>query len=207
MGDPFKEGAEDSIQSLKKILRDWPKNPFLERLKEDNMSDSKQITPGIINEFIKEGTNPEIMNLKPDKKSFDIKALAGCLKENLKQDEECSTHITFENKGKVVEELNVGVKFDNNKPTMSYIPYEALEEIAKVLDYGAIKYSPWNWKKGISFNRLLSASMRHIGQYNSGQDIDDETKISHLAHAACNLMFLLYFEKHREDLDDRGFKK
>lgn len=104
-------------------------------------------------------------------------------------------------------EPSVGVKRDNGKPNMCYIPYEALEEIAKVLDYGAIKYSPWNWKKGISFNRLLSATMRHLGQYNSGQDVDDETKISHLAHAACNLMFLLYFEKHRKDLDDRGFKK
>ncbi len=100
-----------------------------------------------------------------------------------------------------------GKKFDSNKPPLDLIPYDAIEEIGKVLAQGAIKYDRANWTNGILMSRLLSASMRHIGQFNNGEDYDEETKTLHLANAATNLLFAIWMYKYRTDLDDRWMKK
>jgi len=99
-----------------------------------------------------------------------------------------------------------GVKHDNGKEPLDLVPYEALQEIARVLDFGKQKYGRANWANGINYSRLIAAAMRHLNQYNSGIDTDNETGISHAAHAACNLMFLLWMEKNRPDMDDRWIK-
>lgn len=99
-----------------------------------------------------------------------------------------------------------GVKFDSNKVPLDLIPYEALEEIGKVLGFGKDKYGKANWANGISYSRLIAAAMRHLNQYNAGLDLDDESSLNHISHAACNLVFLLWMQKHRPDLDDRWIK-
>lgn len=99
-----------------------------------------------------------------------------------------------------------GVKFDTEKVPMELLPYESLEEIAKVLAFGAKKYERANWANGIEMSRLISASLRHIGQFNSGQDLDDESHTLHLANAACNLLFAIWIFKNRPDLDNRWIK-
>lgn len=99
-----------------------------------------------------------------------------------------------------------GKKFDNQKAPMDLIPYESLEEIAKVLAVGETKYGTANWANGIHMRRLLSAALRHIGQFNSGEDLDSETQTIHLANAACNLIFAIWMYKNRPDLDNRWIK-
>jgi hypothetical protein len=43
--------------------------------------------------------------------------------------------------------------------------------------------------------------------WNDGESVDPETGISHLAHAACNLLFLLDYEaRNMVDFDDRRKK-
>lgn len=96
-----------------------------------------------------------------------------------------------------------GIKHDQGKPPLSLIPKESLWEIGRVLEFGAKKYSPYNWRKGFDYSRLISAAMRHISQFNDGEDIDSETKLSHLAHAICCLMFLLEQQKLQYGNDDR----
>lgn len=100
----------------------------------------------------------------------------------------------------------VGVKFDQDKAPMDLLPYESLEEIAKVLNFGAKKYKRANWAQGINQSRLLSAAMRHLGQFNSGEDYDKESNTLHLANAACNLLFAIWMYKNRPDMDDRWIK-
>lgn len=100
-----------------------------------------------------------------------------------------------------------GIKHDQAKPPVDLVPYEGIEAIAEVLAFGAKKYAPYNWCKGFEYSRLISAAQRHIGQYNSGQDLDEESELNHIAHAACCLMFLLYMQKHKPHLDNRGFKE
>jgi len=95
-------------------------------------------------------------------------------------------------------------KNDQGKPLMSLIPPYAKEEIAKVLTFGANKYGLHNWNKtGFSYTRLLSACERHLTSFEKGENLDPESGISHLAHAACNLMFLLEQLNNGKGTDDR----
>jgi len=95
------------------------------------------------------------------------------------------------------------LKFDENKPSMHLLSRIALEETAKVMDFGKEKYDAHNWRKGFAWSRPLSAAMRHIMAFNDGENKDPESGLSHLAHAACCIMFLLEFEKTHQELDDR----
>lgn len=100
-----------------------------------------------------------------------------------------------------------GLKYDANKAQLDLLPPSSLEAIALVLGFGAKKYGRGNFAKGIEWSRLLSAALRHLGQFNSGEDADSESGLSHIAHAGCMIMFLLYMIKHRPDLDDRWIKQ
>lgn len=100
-----------------------------------------------------------------------------------------------------------GVKSDQGKPGMDLIPYDALAEVARVLDFGAQKYSPGNWAKGMKLSRLIAACERHLGEFKEGRDIDPESSLNHIAHATCNLLFMLWMIKHRPDMDNRWIKE
>ena len=101
-----------------------------------------------------------------------------------------------------------GTKYDQDKPRMDLIDAEAMEELAKVLGFGAQKYGEDNWRKGIKIRRLLGAAFRHGFALLKGEDLDEETGLSHAAHAMCCFMFIFWTLKHRKDMDDRwsGFK-
>lgn len=87
------------------------------------------------------------------------------------------------------------VKNDKDKPMMYLIPPKALIPIAEVMTYGAKppKYSEFNYKMkgGLDWDRLFSASIRHLMAWNDGEDMDPESGFNHLAHAGCCVMMLL----------------
>lgn len=101
--------------------------------------------------------------------------------------------------------ISVGsaIKHDGDKPPMNLLSREALEQTAMVMAFGKEKYAAHNWRKGFAWSRPLSAAIRHIMAFNDGEDKDPESGLSHLAHAACCIMFLLEFEKTHKHLDDR----
>jgi hypothetical protein len=96
-----------------------------------------------------------------------------------------------------------GVKHDQNKPPMELLDHEFLVRVSEVLGFGAKKYHAHNWRGGINYSRLIGAAYRHLGAYNSGEDRDPESGLSHLAHLGCCIMFLTWMDSHRPDLDDR----
>jgi hypothetical protein len=96
-----------------------------------------------------------------------------------------------------------GTKFDSGKPELALLSPIFLEEVSRVLTYGKHKYAEHNWRKGLIWSRPLGAALRHIFSWMGGEDLDPETGISHLAHAACNLMFLIEFQKTNNGADDR----
>lgn len=101
-----------------------------------------------------------------------------------------------------------GIKLDNNKVPLNLISNYAMEELAKVLDFGQKKYSPWNWSHGIVYSRVIAAAKRHIAAWENRTDIDEESQTNHLANAMCNLMFLLdYQARNLTKLDDRRPKE
>lgn len=96
------------------------------------------------------------------------------------------------------------IKHDQDKPRLELLSRVALEEISRVLAFGAGKYGEFNWKKGMSWSRLHGAAMRHVLAHMSGEDLDPESGLSHLAHAECCLMFLSEYEKKGLGTDDRN---
>jgi hypothetical protein len=88
---------------------------------------------------------------------------------------------------------------------MDLLPFEALESIADVLTFGAEKYSPNNWKVvPDAIPRYEGALLRHFSAYKQGDKTDPDTGLSHLAHAACNALFLIWFELQKEYSGDAG---
>lgn len=88
------------------------------------------------------------------------------------------------------------VRYNKDKLRVDLIPTEFIEEVAKVFTFGAKKYSPNNWKgfNESQQNEILGSLLRHILEYQKGNKFDDESGLHHLAHAACNIAFILYFE-------------
>ena len=96
-----------------------------------------------------------------------------------------------------------GRKNDIGKLRMDLITAEFMRELAKVLTLGASKYGDKNWAKGIKWGRVFGACLRHLYDWLGGEKIDPESGLSHLAHAVCNLMFLITYEqRHMEEWDD-----
>lgn len=97
----------------------------------------------------------------------------------------------------------LGVKHDEEKPPLALLDPEFLEGVARVLGFGAKKYAAHNWRHGINYSRLISASYRHLGAINKSEDIDEESGLPHAYHLGCCVMFLASMMKTRPDLDDR----
>ena len=92
--------------------------------------------------------------------------------------------------------INTGRKFDAGKLDYTLVPWGGLEEIVKVLEFGARKYARDNWQQVEGgMQRYQAAAFRHLIAYNQGEKVDAETGLSHLAHAGCCLLFLLSLEK------------
>lgn len=95
----------------------------------------------------------------------------------------------------------IGKKFDQEKDRWDLLPYEDLQQIVKVLTFGATKYGDWNWQKVENGrSRYFAAAMRHLTKWWGGEKTDPESKIPHLAHVAVNILFLSYLER----LKDKG---
>jgi hypothetical protein len=101
-------------------------------------------------------------------------------------------------------DLREGVKHDDGKLPWHLLPFDALEEVVKVLQFGAKKYAPRNWEKGMAWHRLIRAALGHVISFARGQDKDPETGLSHLAHAGCCVLFLLAYTLRRVGTDDRA---
>lgn len=99
--------------------------------------------------------------------------------------------------------MSKGTKHDAGKVPVGLLPWPALKEIAKVLDFGRKKYSAHNWRGGFLWSRLYDACQRHLWAWNEGEDKDPETGLTHLAHAGCCIMFLLTHELLGLGEDDR----
>lgn len=101
-----------------------------------------------------------------------------------------------------------GLHHDQGKPSLALLSRIALEDTARVMDFGAKKYDAHNWRKGISWTAIMNSALRHLYAFNDGEDMDEESGLSHLAHAMCDVMFLLeYYHLDMSDFDDRWSTK
>lgn len=80
---------------------------------------------------------------------------------------------------------------DDDKPRMSLVPPIPLRRIAWVYTVGASKYGVNNWMQGMPYTRYLDSALRHIGDFQLGDDKED-----HLAQACWNLMAIMHHQSH-----------
>lgn len=86
----------------------------------------------------------------------------------------------------------VGQKHDHEKPRTDLVPPRPVMEMARVLAYGAGKYADNNWREvPDATRRYIGAALRHILQFMSGEKLDPESGLSHLAHAFTSIAFVI----------------
>jgi hypothetical protein len=84
------------------------------------------------------------------------------------------------------ETLPEPIKIDH-----TMIPIDALEEVSLALMYGREKHGAWGWiEHPKTYTELLAKVQRHIFEFQRGVTVDPTTKLSHIACAIADLMFL-----------------
>lgn len=108
-----------------------------------------------------------------------------------------------------------GLRYNSDKIRIELVPSEIILGVAKVLTYGANKYTVKNedgsivtdgannWRKGLSWMDTFASCQRHLMAFKDGIDNDEESACLHLEHAATNIAFLLAFYKSYNEGDDR----
>lgn len=86
------------------------------------------------------------------------------------------------------------MKHDEGKVMVSLVDPEFIIGVGQILTFGAAKYEKNNWQLNTDLDRYKDAALRHLYAYLNGELTDPESGYPHLDHAACNLMFLRYFE-------------
>lgn len=79
----------------------------------------------------------------------------------------------------------------------------SLMEVAKVAGFGGEKYERYNFVKGYRWSLSYDALQRHLNAWWAGDDNDEESGLSHLAHAAWHCLALMTFQRHGRGTDDR----
>lgn len=100
---------------------------------------------------------------------------------------------------------DTAVKADEDKARFDLIPADALYRVAYVFTHGAKKYKPHNWEKGLEWSRIYAAAQRHLNSFWIGYDVDVESGLHALAHAAADVLMLLHYVLAERGTDDRTF--
>ena len=87
-----------------------------------------------------------------------------------------------------------GARRTDRKPRFDLIPFEFLESVAEVLTRAAVKYGPYNWKRGQKdfFLDAWNHAFVHLQKFKEGDRSED-----HLGHLACNVAFMVWAIKNR----------
>ena len=98
------------------------------------------------------------------------------------------------------------MKDDNIKAPIRLIPPDIILDLAKTLAFGAQKYGEWNWRddgSNTEHMRTYDSIQRHLLSYANGEDIDKESGLHHLSHAATQIIILMTHVKEHPEMDDR----
>lgn len=80
----------------------------------------------------------------------------------------------------------------------SELPWNALEQVCRVFMYAIeTKYPRDNYKltPGLPLESYIQSMWRHLVEYLRGMELDEESKLPHLSHLACNAFMYLWTQK------------
>lgn len=93
----------------------------------------------------------------------------------------------------------------NNKVPMDYLVYSVLSDDALCHKHGADKYGKLNWRGSrIKASTYVGAIMRHLLAWESGEDTDPDSGLSHLTHIRACCAVVLDSQNHDSFVDDRN---
>lgn len=95
---------------------------------------------------------------------------------------------------------NTPVKQDSGKLRYDLLPFDAVDEVVRVLNYGVNKYPKpeENWRHKSSkedIKRYEAALLRHMSLHMQGELIDLESGLPHIAQIATNALFIIALRK------------
>lgn len=90
---------------------------------------------------------------------------------------------------------NKGTRNNEGKPKWSLVHYNSLVPMIRVLEWGAKEYGVGNWQKGLDKKEILESMQRHLASLMDGEELDEQTGLSHMAHIQCNAMFYNYMKQ------------
>jgi len=89
-----------------------------------------------------------------------------------------------------------GKKFDGGKLRWMLLPFECIEEVIRVLMFGADIYGSFNWQYTIEEEggeeRYLEAAFRHLSARADKKIVDKDSGFCAAAHLICCGIFLLW---------------
>lgn len=97
----------------------------------------------------------------------------------------------------------------NKKPgqgkiPMGILPFNALTLVAEVMSEGRGEHGLNDWRENPKpWSEHFNAALRHLFAWLCGQNNDPESGLSHLAHLATRILFLLEYTVVGLGLDDR----
>lgn len=73
------------------------------------------------------------------------------------------------------------------------VPFQEMTEAyVRVAEFGAKKYEPWNWSKGLSRVQILGSLLRHTFAYLRGEETDKDSGLNHTDHILWNAVALAH---------------
>lgn len=130
------------------------------------------------------------------------------LKQNANPVKRKQSMTDFAKPGAAIEVvMGAGLKFDSDKPHMDLLCPFAMEDLSKMLTFGAQKYASRNWTNGITTGRLIAGALRHLFAHARGENVDPETGLHHVAHAKCSCVFSVGMPHYIDEQDDRLLRK
>ena len=83
-------------------------------------------------------------------------------------------------------------------------PSGSLFSAAAVQAYGAAKYAPGNWCKGMKWSVVFGCAARHAikALVARAEDVDEDSGQPHRAHLICNIMYLLHYTRNYPEGND-----
>ena len=97
-----------------------------------------------------------------------------------------------------------GAKLDAGKPMAGLFAQDfprALKKIIEVVTFGAIKYTPSGWLRVPDAERRYKDALhRHLLEMEI-EELDPDSSLPHLAHAAWNVLALLELKLRKEEVE------
>lgn len=108
----------------------------------------------------------------------------------------CNGNTFNSNDLEILTEIDLAAEGDLNYQLLMFEQTD-ISQIMQVFDFGVGKYSPWSFLE-LNEYTLIPALFRHLYKYCYISKTDEETGLSHLAHAACNVRMIELIKQSRD---------